>query len=50
MNEVNIVGSYQNPYKSRIDALAALVMAEVTRSHCKALASKTAPASPQTKR
>lgn len=49
MNEVNIVGSYQNPHKSRIDALAALVMAEVTRAHCKNLPPKTAPAAPQTK-
>lgn len=46
MNEVNIVGSYQNPHKSRIDAL---VMAEVTRAHCKNLPPKTAPAEPQTK-
>lgn len=43
MNEVNIVGSYQNPHKARIDALAALVMEEVTRIHCKALAPKNAP-------
>lgn len=49
MNEVNIVGSYQNPHKARIDALAALVMAEVTRLHCKALVPKKVQASPQSK-